>query len=364
MSKNSAIIKNYILKRNELLNYAENICKHNYSELFPEDEYNFKNSNYKSYLYLGKEESRAILQDYFLLLKTAYGDVNIFSYEHFFSIVKEFMEHLEAENVFFAYKTYYGHKLLNNNINGFVNECEKLLELKLKSKTSNRLNVFEFEKSLELKNEFNFKFFEFLTRKILGTITTDDFVLEPILLEDCKKIQSAYLQAEQVENPPFYMDVNSKYYKYIRPKVSDYVLCLLPKEKAWSVVNSSMREVAILVLSPEEGNEVSLNIISDCDYMDSKLSQVLEVMKDYAVQSMNAVKIVGLNNNESIGYSNVATAYSLAKFLPNYESAVGENGLTRLKYTFNLEGYDPAPSKATLPLEPISYATFSIYLKR
>ncbi len=358
---NTQNLKDYILNKKQLTNYAERFSTRDFLELFPKNEYNFENTTYKKYLYLGKEESVVILQDYFLLLNKAYNS-NHFSYEHFYSVIKEFMENLEANNVYFCYKTYYGHKLLNNNIMGFVQECAKLLGVELTPVENAQLNEFEFQ-NLPLKDNYNFAFFDFLNRKLDGTLLCENYVLEPILVEDCKKIQKVYLQDEKVQNPPFYLDTNSKYYKYIRPRVGEHILNLLPKEKAWSVVDTSLKEVAFFVLSPNEDSTVTLNIISDCDYMDSKLCNAIEVVQKYAGSVMGASKIIGLNNSESIGYSSVATAYSLAKFVPNYDSAVGDNGLTRLNYSYNIAETDKLEITPKTPLKPLEYATFSVYKK-
>ncbi len=363
-SNNSIDLKNYILKKKELPNFASKISSRNFYETFPKEEYNFEGAPYKSYLYLGQEESSAILHDYFLLLKLCYSSKN-FTYEHFYSVVKEFMEHLEAENVFFCYKTYYGHKLFNNNVLGFKSECEKLLNMGLNVKENMELNEFEIITQPQLKQAYNFKFFEFLSDKINGTLVCDNFVLEPILLEDCKKIEEVYSQDKQIENPPFYLDTTSKYYKYIKPRVADTILCLLPKEKAWSVVNSAMKEVAFFILSPSGNGEVTLNIVSDCDYMDSQLFEAINLIKSYACAVMDASKIIGVNSNDSLAYSNIATAYSLAKFLPNYNNAVGDNGLTRLNYTYSINAESDSLQTGTpKPFRPLAYATFSVYKKR
>ena len=358
------IIKSILfLKRDnhkKLTNYACEISQHNFYDIFPKNEFNFSNTSFEKYFYLGKEETAAILQDYFLLLKNAYN-TNTFTYEHFYSVVKEFIEYLESEKVFFNFKTYYGHKILNNNVAGFVTECHKLLNIVLTGVNNPKYNEFEFPREMVLKGKYNFVFFDFLTRKIKNTLYSENFVFEPILLEDCEKIQRVYLNDETIENAPFYLNKCSKYYKYIRPRIADYVLSMLPKERAWVLVTTEGKEVAIFILSPGEKNEVVLNIVADCDYMDSKLAEALEVVKDYAFTVMQASKLIGKNNNESIAYSNVVTAYSLAKFEANYDTAVGDNGLTRMEYTYKLVEDDINTLKTPDAITPISFSTFSVY---
>lgn len=360
-----SIIKHILINKvksvKELSNYAKNISEHNFFEIFPKDEYDFSNADFTAYFYLGREETKAILTDYFCFLNTAYSHES-FSYEHFLSVVNEFIENLESNKVFFNFKTYFGHKILNNNVTGFVNECEKLLDVKLESIHNAKYNEFVIPAQLKNINKFNFPFFEFLTRKVEGTLVSDEFVFEPILKEDCEKIQLIYENNVVVPNTPFYINISDKNFKSYRSQVQSCVLGMLPKEKAWTIVNKTGKEIAIVVLSPESDNDVVLNIISDCE-LDSKLALALEVIKDYVYGTMHAGKIIGKNNNDSIAYSNVATAYALAKFDADYSSAVGDNGLTRMQYTYKLKENDINKLEIQKPINPISYATFSIYRK-
>ena len=360
-----SIIKHILMSKGksakELDNYADSISKHDFFEIFPESEYDFSGTDFKEYFYLGKEETKAILNDYFCFVNTAY-EFDSFSYEHFLSVVNEFMENLESDNVFFNFKTYYGHKILNNNVEGFVNECQKLLGINLETLHNAKYNTFVYPEQMKNVDKFNFPFFEFLTRKVEGTLISDEFVFEPLLKEDCSKIQNVYENNISLSNAPFYINISDKNFKSYRSQVQSCVLGMLPKEKAWTIVNKTGKEIAIVVISPESDNDVVLNIISDCE-LDSKLALALEVIKDYVYGTMHAGKIIGKNNNDSIAYSNVATAYALAKFDADYSSAVGDNGLTRMEYTYRLQENDIKELAIKSPIDPISYATFSIYRK-
>lgn len=353
------ILKNILIKKKSLINYAQQLSDYNFYELFPKNEFDFSQTNYKQYFYFGKNEAVALIKDYFTLIKKAYN-YDSFSYEHFYSVIKEFFEHLQSLNVFTYEKTYYGHKILNNNIIGFEDECVKILGSQLQKKDNPNFNEFLIP-NINVQEKYNFEFFDFLESKIKQTLINYEFVLEPILKEDCQKFSAIYNNQIKINNVPFYLNKDYKYFKYIKPKVENYVLCMLPKEKAFTAVTAQGKEVALIILSPNDNNEIVLNIICDCDYFDSSFFNVLEIIKNYVFNNLYAKIIVGKNVNEGMAYSTIETAYSMAKFMPKYDNAVGDNGLTRIEHVFKLSDYLFSENLPLMPLKPISYATFSVY---
>lgn len=307
----------YIIKPNELENYAKELSSHDFFELFPSEKYTFDQNKYAYYLYLDQIELEKYLADYM----TFFARTNIgstFDTEKYFDTWGEFCKYMERENVYVHYKTKLGAFYLNRAV-------DTMLYLKRDGylDTNGKPNKFT--------QKYFYPFFSYAENKLTGSATSDDFSIEKLEPEDLMYFQEIYMGKVKPQNSPFFLDEQNKSYKHARSFVVTNILPMTPSEQAYLLISHG-KVIGLALANAIKSNSVTLTIITDNDYMDSDFATFLNMFK--SLYSDKVSKITIKNQNRGIASSNLNSACILAHFKPDYDNFSLVDGYTQYDSIF------------------------------
>ena len=330
-----------IVKPNELENYAKEISEHNFFELFSDEKNSFKIQNYSHFLYFGEEESKAYINDYMLFFTKVYPE-KTFDIQNFFCVFEYFKTYLEREDVYLKYKTMYGSLFLNKNTDIVANLMSQQY---LSPEHKPQVNT----------QKYFYPFFEYLESKVRESFVDEKVIIEKLESEDLMYIQEVFMDKITPNQPPFYLNPQTKTYKFSRQLIVNNILQKLPTENAY-IISLESNIVGIIFVSEIESDKAKLYIMTDMDYMDSNFSNAINAIK--ILYKGKCKTLVIKNINRGLASSNLNTACILAHFKPDYDNSENIDGYTQYdyKYTYNLQdevaAFSPSPSP--------SFPTYSI----
>lgn len=323
---------------NEFLNYAKQKSlknyfnsEHDFFKLFPEEDFDFSSSDYDFFLYFDKEEGSAYLLDFLLLIKKYYKK-EVFTYENYYSIFDEFKNYLEKNKIFLYTKTKMGLNIANYNNASLLSTLKATFG---DSHFASDDKKIAFNDVVLNKTEYTFDFFNYVEKKLDG-YNNYKYITEPLLEEDCEKIRNFYRGFPFEKKLPFFLDNTLPYAKETKKIILEKLVAANP---AKCYVLSKDNDIKCIVIANVEKTSASIDIICNCEYYDSGLSDPILFICKHLFDNYDIKKIFTINENKGISFSGVNSALTISSFSPDYSLESDLNGYSKIKYELTREKF-------------------------
>jgi len=324
---------------NEFLNYAKQKSlknyfnsAHDFIKLFPEENFDFSDSNYEYFLYFDKEEGSAFLLDFLLFIKKHYPK-EVFTFENYFSIFDEFKNYLEKNKVFFYSKTKMGLNIANYNNESLLSTLKSLFG---ESHFASDEKKIAFNEVVISKDSYTFDFFNYVEKKLDG-YNNYKYITEPLLAEDCEKIRNYYKGFPLESKVPFFLDNTQPYSKETKKLLLEKFVVSNPER---SYIISKDNDIKCLVIASIEGTTANLDIVCNCEYYDSGLSDPILFICKHLFDNYDIKKISTINENKGISFSGINSALTISSFTPDYSLNSDLNGYSKIKFELSRDAFD------------------------
>lgn len=297
-----------------------------FASLFPNDNFDFSKSEYTHFLYFSKEEATEYVKDFLLFVKSYYN-MEVFSYDNYFSVFDEFKKYCDNHKIFLYTKTKMGLSLANYNNNLLINGLQTLFEET--SLLGNEKNIAFSESIIKNKESFTYPFFYYLYDKVKG-YNNYKFIVEPLIHEDLDKIRNYYKGTPFKEEPPFYLNPNNPYWKEVKSTILNLIVSTEPT-KVYTI-SEPKGSVVGLVIANISNDKCDMEIICDSEYYNSDLSYPLDFICGDLFDNYPIEKIITTNNNKGIAFSGINSVLTISRFKPSYNSDPTFNGYSKIKY--------------------------------
>jgi len=325
-----AIIEAFKAKKSvNLINYCN--TARNFGELFPAKEFSFKGYNYTHFLYLDREEGVMFLQD-FINFIFQYYNAEVFSYDIFFDVLREFEKYLDENNVFFYNKTKMGMEICTNykslyaclqsvfGAQNFVQDGKRVA----------------FNKIIATSSEYNFEFFNYLQEKLNG-YNINSFVVEKLSQESLEHMRGFFKGNKYCNKIPFFLDNNASEFKAYK---SIMISHLFDCDDTFYAISALNKDIIGLVIAHVAGGKCELTIIVDYDFYDTNLHEALDFIYYDIFTNSDIAKITTINNNKGMAFSAINSALSISKFSPDYSLDSLNNGYSQIKYELSRSDFE------------------------
>lgn len=323
-------ILNYV-KQKSLKNYFGS--SHDFFKLFPEDDFDFSDSNYEYFLYFDKEEGEAFLLDFLYFIKTNYAK-EVFTYENYFSIFDEFKNFLEKNKVFFYSKTKMGLNIANYSNASLLSTLKNAFGDTHFASDEKKIAFNEIV--VNNKEQYTYEFFNFATKKLDG-YNNYKYITEPLLQQDCEKIRNFYKGFPLNTKVPFFLDSSLPYAKENKKLLLEKFVVASP-ERAYVI--SKDNAIKCLVIANIEGMVAEIDIVCDSEYYDSELYDPILFICKHLFDNYDIKKIITINENKGISFSGINSALTISSFSPDYSLNSDKNGYTKIKYELTREKFN------------------------
>lgn len=315
----------------ELKNYCA--TKHNFFDIFPEDEYDFSGKDYTHYFYFDREEAQCYFEDYCKFIVRNY-QINMFRIDNYYSVIEQFAKYLEKHHVFYNNRTMVGISMsVKNNLALF--KILKALQPSLQVNDPEKPVIFAFGEVDD--KPYTLPFFDYLEQKLDGYQYLKKYVVEPLVDEDLATLSSIFKGVKYVGDPLFIVNPNYKNVKLARNKImADFIGT--GALKTWCISYNGVI-VAFANIVPDEKLH-KLNILCNSEHYDLDFKNVVEYISIYAFENLGVSKLVCFNDNVEMSYSAVNSSLTIAGFKPNYLSETGERGYSKIEYSLNKADYE------------------------
>ena len=328
-----AVVKKHVdLRRKKLNNYI-NIVEREFDDIFSREDYSFVNTKYKHFLYFGKEECRAFLQDYINFINRAYN-TDVFALSHYYSIIDNFSKYLDANNVYFKYQTLTGVKLINHDGSELVKTFQKLVSPLIIGNDKENPTRIAFG-NITNNDAYTFEFFDLMEKKAKLYYNVSNYLIEPLFKEDVKGVERKFM-GEQIkqDNPPFYLNFADRSHKEIKSLILQNFFTLTVGDMVWSIFDKELeKEIALVSITDIEKDKATINIVCESEYMNADFSKAIKQITYHVFTKTTLKKLLTVNHNKGLAYSNLNTCLIIAKYLPDYSTAPSEDGYTFINYS-------------------------------
>lgn len=330
MENNTNEMLNYV-KQKALKNYFNS--EHSFFDLFPEEDFDFTNSNYTHFLYFDKLEGKQFLLDFLLFVKKYYNN-EVFYYENYFSILNEFKKHLENNNVFFYTKTKMGLDIANGNNEYLLNKLKSLFGETHFVGDSKKIAFNEVV--IKDKTSFTYDFFNYLIEKLNG-YNYANYLIETLSNNTLNKIKNYYKGIPYGENLPFFLDTTKPYTKETKKFVIENIVTVNPI-KVFAVSKDNIC-VSIIVVNINN-NVAELKILCDSEYYDTQFDEAINYICYYLFNNFEISKISTINENKGISFSGINSSLVIAQFKPDYSLDSNNDGYSKIKYEISKDSFE------------------------
>lgn len=325
---------------NEMLNYVKQKALkdyfnsgHDFFSLFPEENFDFSESNYTHFLYFDKSEGEAFLLDFLLFVKNFYKK-EVFYYDNYFSVLEEFKKFMEENNVFFYSKTKMGLDIANNNNESLLNTLKNLFGAS--HFASDEKKIAFNDVVLNSKESFTYDFFNYLLEKLDG-YNNGEYIVEPLLEKDLLKIRNYYKGFPYNGKLPFYLDPKNSHAKETKAILIDKLVAASPEQVYAISKDGTTLALVIVDISNNVGN---VDIVCDSDYYDSQLDSAISFISHHLFEKYDISKITTINQNKGISFSSINSALVIAQFKPDYSLESNLDGYSKIKYELLRDGLE------------------------